>query len=33
MGRLKDLRKYVDTEINKMEDSDKRTGADQAYTG
>ncbi|MBR3103689.1 MAG: HD domain-containing protein [Lachnospiraceae bacterium] len=27
MGRLKDLRKYVDTEINKMEDADKRTGA------
>ena len=27
MGRLKDLRKYVDAEINKMEDADKRTGA------
>ena len=27
MSRLKDLRKYVDTELNKMEDFDKRTGA------
>ena len=27
MGRLKDLRKYVDAEIDKMEDADKRTGA------
>ena len=27
MGRLKDLRKYVDAEINKIEDADKRTGA------
>ncbi len=27
MSRLKELRKYVDTEINKIEDTDKRTGA------
>ena len=27
MGRLKELRKYVDTEINRMENADKRTGA------
>ena len=27
MGRLKELRKYVDSEINKMEDPDKRIGA------
>ena len=27
MSRLKELRKYVDSEINKMEDSDKRTSA------
>lgn len=27
MSRLKELRKYVDTELNKMEDADKRTGA------
>ena len=27
MSRLKELRKYVDTEINRMEDQDKRTGA------
>ena len=27
MSRLKELRKYVDAEINKMEDADKRTGA------
>lgn len=27
MGRLKELRKYVDNEISKMEDPDKRTGA------
>ena len=27
MSRLKELRKYVDSELNKMEDSDKRTGA------
>ncbi len=27
MSRLKELRKYVDNEINKMEDPDKRTGA------
>jgi predicted hydrolase (HD superfamily) len=27
MGRLKDLRKYVDSELNKMEDEDKRNGA------
>ncbi len=27
MGRLKELRRYVDTEINRMEDSDKRTSA------
>ena len=27
MSRLKELRKYVDTEINKIEDPDKRTGA------
>jgi HD superfamily phosphodiesterase len=27
MGRLKDLRKYVDSELNKMEDADKRNGA------
>ena len=27
MSRLKELRKYVDAEINKMEDPDKRTGA------
>lgn len=27
MGRLKELRKYVETEINKMEDPDKRNSA------
>ena len=27
MSRLKDLRKYVNKEINKMEDADKRTSA------
>ncbi len=27
MGRLKELRKYIDKELNKMEDADKRTGA------
>lgn len=27
MSRLKDLRKYVDAEINIIEDTDKRTGA------
>ena len=27
MSRLKELRKYVDVEINKMEDQDKRTSA------
>ena len=27
MGRLKELRKYVDAELNRMEDADKRTGA------
>ena len=27
MSRLKDLRNYVDAELNKMEDEDKRTGA------
>ena len=27
MSRLKELRKYVDAEINKMEDQDKRTSA------
>ena len=27
MSRLKELRKYVDAEINKMEDTDKRTSA------
>ena len=27
MGRLKDLRKYIDSELNKMEDADKRTSA------
>lgn len=27
MSRLKELRKYVDVEINKMEDPEKRTGA------
>lgn len=27
MSRLKELRKYVDAEINKLEDSDKRTSA------
>ncbi len=27
MSRLKELRKYIDSEINKMEDPDKRTGA------
>ena len=27
MSRLKELRKYVDVEINKIEDPDKRTGA------
>ena len=27
MSRLKDLRKYVDNELNKIEDSDKRTSA------
>ena len=27
MSRLKELRKYVDTELNKIEDEDKRTSA------
>ena len=27
MSRLKDLRKYIDKKLNKMEDEDKRTGA------
>lgn len=27
MSRLKELRKYVDAEINKIEDTDKRTSA------
>ena len=27
MGRLKELRKYVDNELNRMEDVDKRTSA------
>ncbi len=27
MSRLKDLRKYIDSELNKMEDADKRTSA------
>ena len=27
MGRLKDLRKYVNAKLNKMEDEDKRLGA------
>ena len=27
MSRLKELRKYVDNELNRMEDADKRTGA------
>ena len=27
MGRLKELRKYVDVELNKMEDADKRNSA------
>ena len=27
MSRLKELRKYVDAEINKIEDAEKRTGA------
>ena len=27
MGRLKELRKYVDNELNQMEDADKRTSA------
>ena len=27
MGRLKELRKYVDDELNKMEDADKRNSA------
>ena len=27
MSRLKELRKYVDVELNKMEDADKRIGA------
>ena len=27
MGRLKELRKYVDSELNMMENPDKRTGA------
>ncbi|MCR5453144.1 MAG: HD domain-containing protein [Lachnospiraceae bacterium] len=27
MSRLKELRKYVDAELNKMEDADKRSGA------
>ena len=27
MSRLKDFRKYVDAELNKMQDSDKRTSA------
>lgn len=37
MSRLKELRKYVDSELNKMEDSDRRTGAisydDHAHKG
>ena len=27
MSRLKELRKYVDAQLNKMEDADKRTSA------
>lgn len=27
MSRLKDLRKYVDEELNRIEDADKRTSA------
>ena len=27
MSRLKELRKYVDAELNKMDDADKRTSA------
>ena len=27
MGRLKELRKYIDNELNQMEDADKRTSA------
>ena len=27
MSRLKDLRKYIDSELNQMEDADKRTSA------
>ena len=27
MGRLKELRRYVDSELNNMEDSDKRNSA------
>ena len=27
MGRLKELRKYVDSELNRMEDADKRNSA------
>ena len=27
MGRLKELRKYVNAELDKMEDADKRTSA------
>lgn len=27
MSRLKDLRKYVDAKLNKVEDADKRTDA------
>ena len=27
MSRLKELRKYIDKKLNKMEDEDKRTGA------
>ncbi len=27
MGRLKELRKYIDSELNQMEDMDKRTSA------
>lgn len=27
MGRLKELRKYVDSELNRIEDTEKRTSA------
>ena len=33
MSRLKDLRKYVDMEFNKMEDLDKRTSAIAHFYG